>query len=187
MNDCTTDVKQLAEEFNIPETTLRGWVSRLNIPVTRSKHKMYFNEDAIGMLRVIKQLRDVDSGFETIQRRLINEQRTVEQREPIVNQSNFLDLQRVLNERISLSVTQAVTEANSIAEKYAVAAHRVGQLEAEKRALEERLHALPAPNEYYSMKAKIEQLETENHQHKEQIKQLSNRSGFMAWLKKQFS
>lgn len=190
MNDSRIDVKQLAEEFSVPETTLRGWVSRLNIPVSRTRNKMYFEDDAVTMLRVIKQLRDVDSGFDTIQRRLSNEHDTVDQRAELLGQPNvseFIDLQRAINESVTVSVTQAITEANGIAEKYAMAAHRVGQLEAEKRALEERLQLLPAPNEYYAMKSTIEKLEAENSQQKEQISQLTKSSGLFAWFKKLFA
>lgn len=71
-------------------------------------------------------------------------------------------------------IRQAVAESSDLAERYAKAAYKIGELENEvkhsqalieslrsdKEALEAQLRALPSPGEHQAVKAKLEALET---------------------------
>lgn len=142
MNGLTTS--EVAERLDVPQTTIRTWVSQLPIPAkqdSRGRHR--FDEDAIAVLEAIKKLRTEDAGYNTI-RRVIepatssNGEATNIEQEGSVEQRATTDGvgSKALVAEVVAEVVAVIRGENEQAEKYARATHRIGELEERVRALE---------------------------------------------------
>ncbi len=145
----TTDV---SERLSTPVSTVKLWADRLRVGNRNSQGQRRFDDADVALLEVVRSLRDSDCGFETITRQIAST--PVVDQQPIVNdrqrEASGIDIppadtRQVPNldalvERITATVTAAVTSTikadTDQAEKYARAAHRVGQLEEQVRTLQ---------------------------------------------------
>lgn len=145
MDGLTT--KEAAERLGIPVTTLKTWLSQLPIPQDMdSRGRRRLTDDAIAVLETVKHLRDEDRGYQTI-RRLIRPETdggssetgqgpTSDEYETDVGPSP------VSTAAIVEAVTAAIATQTDLAEKYARAAHQIGNLEAKVQAKDERIAQL---------------------------------------------
>ena len=62
-------VKTLAKELNISPNTIKDWEKKFNIHLAKnSDGKIKNDQEALTVLKTIKQMRDAGSGFKTITR-----------------------------------------------------------------------------------------------------------------------
>lgn len=179
MHEHRSKAKDIAEALRVKPATIRKWVHEFDIPHDRSTSEMVFDQEAITILNLVKQWKDEDgAGTQTIRRRIAHETHEESQamREQCSENKDNAAALREQQERIvadmQVAVTTAIRESNDLAEKYARATYQIGQQDERIKNLESQLKALPAPEEYYKLKAENEQLK--------------NPAGFMAWLKKLF-
>lgn len=149
-----------AEAIGVPITTLKGWLSQVDVPTERdSAGRRRFSPEALEVLEVVKELRGSGRTFETIRRRVpsivqpLDDGRETDQTdtgptsdEPQADGQRLIDGRETDDRRmpdmhelaalVAASVVGAVKAENDLAEKYARAAHRIGELEATTRGLE---------------------------------------------------
>lgn len=134
---------EVAERLSTPVSTVKLWADRLRIGERNSQGQRRFSDGDLTLLEVVRSLRDSDCGFETITRRLSST--PVNDQQPPVNghqrelppEAPALDAD-ALAERITAAVISASRADNELAERYARAAHRIGELEAENRMIREQ-------------------------------------------------
>jgi DNA-binding transcriptional MerR regulator len=121
--------KEAAERIGVNPNTLKSWIKTLPINPERDGAGNYrFNERALEVLEAIKGLRLDKRTNETIRRYITTDH-------PEVTQQSPLDEQRI-TQVITDSITQAIAIQTDLSEKYARAAHRIGELEATLRERE---------------------------------------------------
>lgn len=136
---------EVIKDLNISESTLKNWEKQFRIKKNRGPgNKKRYNEEAMATLRMVKALRDQDRGFDTIQRVLkernedqITATETPTENKPVVADSQALTVND--KQEIMSSVVQVIQDQNELSEKYARATYSIGQLEAEKQALQDKL------------------------------------------------
>lgn len=161
------DAKQAAEALGLDHSTVRAWANTFPVPGSRKGRKWFFNDQALEALRTIQRLKGEGRGYNTIRATVIP-QDTPERNRGAYGSgaTQFVAMEQV---------RQAVAESSDLAERYAKAAYKIGELENEvkhsqaliealrsdKEALEAQLRALPSPGEHQAVKAKLEALEGE--------------------------
>lgn len=135
--------KDVAERIGVSESTVKLWTDRLGLEVERdSRHNRRYPPEVADLLNTVKGLRDEGKGYQTIQRlikRAPSEQSSgADEASPPderpLSERQTIDLD-ALTEQLSAAVVATIKADNEQAEKYARAAHRIGQLEAENAAL----------------------------------------------------
>lgn len=165
MNGLTTG--EAAKHLQIPQSTLKMWLSELPIQTTTdSRGRRRLNDDALAVLETVKDLRTHDFGLQTIRRRIVSGGGSVQlgdsqelgnelknphgdtgSSQPADNQ----ELEGSSNALIA-QVVAAIRSENEMSEKYARAAHQIGKLESENDFLrvqlaeaQKRIELLEAP------------------------------------------
>lgn len=159
MGELTTN--EAAERLCVPLSTLKTWLFKLQIPThLDSRGRRKFDEKALGLLGVIKSLRDDDCGYETIRRRI----------DPQVNSSlpdDFGEIEGTLSipqrsfvdiEHLTEVIRTELMTLQGLSERITSASHRIGELEATVRFKDEKIAELSARLEEQARK--IELLET---------------------------
>lgn len=159
--------EEVLKDLKISESTLKNWEKQFQIKKSRGPgNKKRYDQEAMDVLRLVKGMRDKDRGFETIQR--IIRERALEAAPasqvpagqptdkegvsqavvpvetqapaPVVNEppTTWLnDKQDIITE-----IVNAIHEQTELSEKFARATYSIGQLEAEKRALQSQVEEL---------------------------------------------
>jgi DNA-binding transcriptional MerR regulator len=159
--------EEVLKDLKISESTLKNWEKQFQIKKSRGPgNKKRYDQEAMDVLRLVKGMRDQDRGFETIQR--IIRERNVEAAPasqvpagqptdkegvsqavvpvennapaPVVSEpptSWLNDKQDIITE-----IVNAIHEQTELSEKFARATYSIGQLEAEKRALQAQVEEL---------------------------------------------
>lgn len=139
----TLSTTEVSERLSTPVSTVKLWADRLRIGDRNSQGQRRFTEADVALMGIVRNLRDSDCGFETITRRLSSA--TVNDQQPTVNdhqrglapELTTVDVE-AMEARITAAVVAATRADNELAEKYAHAAHRIGELEAENRLIREQ-------------------------------------------------
>lgn len=129
--------QQLAQEIGVDPNTLETWVDELKIPLPDK-----YQRNALQVLKMVKELKDKNCGFQTIRRQI---QLDYPELQPGQPEENF-GFDQMQPELLQLG---------ELAEKYAQANFRIGQmdvrmqqLEAENRQLQAQLKLLPSATEW---------------------------------------
>lgn len=166
----STTAADIAQQTGIAESTIRAWTRQYHVKGKKNGNKRIYPDNAADVFATIKNLKEIGSGQSTIQRKI---SAYTEVPEKSLNE-NASDIAI----HITHIVQEALTKSEGLAEKYARATYQIGQLEAEKQALNDRLAALPALGDIF-------QLQAENKRLQDELTLMKNR-GFLAWLKKLF-
>lgn len=135
--------QDVSDRLAIPVSTVKNWADKLGIGDKNSSGKWLFDDKDIATLELVRSLRSEDCGFDTIQRQIspsIDSQRPAESGDaerPLADQPTAMDLEE-LTAQVTAAVQATLKADNELAEKYAHAAHRIGTLEEQVRALQER-------------------------------------------------
>ena len=152
MNNKTYTIKEISNTLGIHANTIRQWESILNLNIPRDrKNCRVYDDTLLETLRKIKELRESETDFNTI---IDNLQLTL--------QSEPVNLTVKLTETIRNEVCKAIVDNNEISKDYAKVTYKLGQLESEKKALEEKIKLLPAPEEINHLKIELITLKTKN-------------------------
>lgn len=164
MADHAMTTAEAAEALGVPLGTLKTWLDRLPIPVeTDSRGRRRIPPEGLQAIAAVQSLRDGDAGYETIRRRLepspdsaaADPEGSQAEHQPEAGSSPAesaapsaetqpspgpaLDEAR-LAQVVHDAVSFAVTNQTELAEKYARAAHQIGQLEERVANLTTQLH-----------------------------------------------
>ena len=141
MNGLTTT--EAAKQLGVPPTTLKTWLTSLPIPAsTDSRGRRRIDQEALEVLEMVKSLRDEDCGYQTIRRRIEPQTDTsssVTDGSPTTDNSEPAPSSSMDTTALVAQVIEAIRSENDLAEKYARAAHRMGELEATLREREREL------------------------------------------------
>jgi len=155
------NIKETAKQLNISEQSLRLWEKIFDIEVPRDKkqNRIYSN-DTITILEKIKDLKSNNKDTEEIKLIL----------------KNNLDSKLDIRDDIRAVIKAEILEQTEISREYAKATYRIGQLEAQLHAAEEKIKLLPDPTEMYKLesenKSVKEKLEAQNEMLKEEKERL---------------
>lgn len=178
----TLDTKQMSEEIEIAESTVRTWTKQFKIPHKRKGVKLVFSEEASTLFKTIKNLKSDQHGMNTIRAKIgidrhdnQHDSMTTDMIENFSSHSQHdnrhVNMTTVIESSIEKSINQAIQNNNELSEKYARATYTLGQqerdisyLEKENTTLKEQLNQLPSPDKWESLQKKLKALEEENKQ-----------------------
>jgi DNA-binding transcriptional MerR regulator len=132
------NINEVSELLTINPETLRKWDKQFNLNVGRNKkgHRNY-SQDDINRLIAIKQLRDLDNGIETINRKL-NPSWIQDDNKNNPDEPGFMvhNNQEVIS-KLDLLVIKLDT-ITDLSEKYARASYEIGSLKATLEAEQQK-------------------------------------------------
>lgn len=129
--------KEVLEKLNIPKSTLHKYISDFSLNIDRNnKNEFDFSDDNIQRLETILKLKNDDNGIQTIQRIL-------GVYEPDMNKNSYehnQDMDTIVNSINHLE--SKFSELIDFSKEHSKASYQIGKLEAENRALNEKLSLL---------------------------------------------
>jgi DNA-binding transcriptional MerR regulator len=176
------NINEVAKNVGISDKTLRSWEKEFGIEVKRGdrNHRRY-DENIVEIFKKIKNLKDGKRSNDTIRMVVGTSWKGTKTdsestwREPVVNVENIREVMKI-------EIDEAFIKNNELSEKYAMAAHKIGELESDIKHLEEKVKLLPDPMEY-------EKIKNENIQLKQGFEGLTKENEFLRlpWYKKLFT
>lgn len=152
--------EMLATEIGVPVQTVAEWVDEFKIPLPQK-----YQRNALQVLQMVKDLKDKNCGFQTIQRQIQLDYPELKQ-----DKHNFIEMSPLAVEREAnvddlnqyfSSLREELLELSELAEKYAQANYSIGQmtmqmsqLEDENQRLRAQLRLLPSPEAWEAMQAR---------------------------------
>ena len=178
----TYSTHDVSERIVIPVSTIKLWADRLGIGTRNSLGQRRFSDKDLVALELVKTLRDSDCGFETITRQLALpldlSGEGARQRE-LFAPPDGLD-EEALVERLTAAMLTATKADNDLAERYALATHRIGELETDLRHLQQQAQRLMTDGhaEADRQRARADRLEAERD---DLLRQLAERRARPWW------
>lgn len=155
--------EQLATEIGVPVQTVNAWADEFKIPLPQK-----YQRNALQVLQLVKDLKDKNCGFRTIQRQIQLDY--PELKDGSSNTNAYAELVPQSNERETSvddlnqyfsSLREELLELSELAEKYAQANYSIGQMtmqmsqmEEENQRLRAQLRLLPSPEAWEAMQAR---------------------------------
>ena len=171
------NLKDVAQTLSISPSTIRIWQKAFNIkvPFDDEGNKLY-DDNLIEILKTIKELRRQNKTEFEIRRAiddLIVNHSSVNVNESLANSDSMENLRSVIKAEIQ--------EQSDISRDYAKATYQIGKLEAEKKALEDKIKLLPEPES-------LTELKLENMALKQQLQNALKENELlkMPWYKRLF-
>lgn len=138
---------EAAELVGASPNTVKSWMRDLGIKPPRVDGKHRWDAKSLAVLEMVKTLRGEGRSYESIRvllpRELQEDAPELEHQEPAAP-SPVVDVEhlaRVVSAAAAAAATNAVAAQTELAEKYAVATHHIGRLEATVEHLERELAA----------------------------------------------
>jgi len=137
----------IADSLGLSQSTVKAYQKLYSIPRQIVKGRAVYPENAIEIFRAVSSLAESGAGLNTIRKRIGSDipQITPNEAKPSLDAAQLIPA-------ITEAVQQTIERSNDLAEKYARATYRIGELEAEARALidraeraEEQVKLLQAP------------------------------------------
>lgn len=169
----------IASEMGVPPETVVNWAEEFHIPCAQSEDGIQFQAETVNILRTIKALKDSNSGFNTIRRKISVNYPDAFDSAPASGLPALNLIQRAVEESVEKKfieiVEQRLIEMTDVSEKYAQANYTVGILTAQAQAMEDlllrykaQLKLLPTPDQW-------EQLSQRDQQQQQEIQALQQR------------
>jgi len=139
----------IADSLGLSQSTVKAYQKLYSIPRQIVKGRAVYPENAIEIFRAVSSLAESGAGLNTIRKRIGADtpQITPDEAKPGLDAAQLIPA-------ITEAVQQTIERSNDLAEKYARATYRIGELEAEARgyqaqiaAQDEQLALLQAPKE----------------------------------------
>lgn len=131
MTQIPSDV--LAQEIGVSSQTVNQWADEFKIPLPEK-----YQRNALQVLRLVKDLKDKNCGFRTIQRQIQLDYPDVKnEQEGVSSPTEDLTLH-------FSSLRNELLELSELADKYAQASYHIGQMSMQMRQLEEENQRLKA-------------------------------------------
>lgn len=161
---------EIAEKMGQSPSTIKHWQKKYGIQKELKKGKAFYLPEHIPIFEAVKEELAKGAGERTIRKRIgsDNTQPLPEQRPDNSDTGETIAEQRPdnappIDDRIRVILRDELTQQNDLAEKYARATYRIGELEAEARGYQaqitaqaEQLALLPAPGELERLQAELE-------------------------------
>ena len=168
-------IKEVAKRLKITTQTIRIWENVFNISVPRDEqNNRIYDESIINTFEQIKALKDQKQSITDIKNTLefkgINEHKPIEfnplnddNGKPGINSDSKIEFNSLnLRDDIRSMIKAEIQEQTELSEKYAKATYKIGQLEAQLNASEEKNKLLPSPDELIKLKTELEAVKREN-------------------------
>lgn len=141
--------EQLVAEIGVPAQTVAAWADEFKIPLPEK-----YQRNAMQVLRLVKDLKDKNCGYRTIQRQIqLDYPEVRDDQAPAARDTQVEDLASHFG-----SLRNELLELSELAEKYAQAHYSIGQMSIQNRQLEEenqrlkaQLRLLPSPEAWEAM------------------------------------
>lgn len=139
--------EQMVAEIGVPAQTVAAWADEFKIPLPEK-----YQRNALQVLRLVKDLKDKNCGYRTIQRQIQLDYPDVRVDQNTSGQSlsNVSPMEDLAGHFGSLR--NELLELSELAEKYAQATYSIGQMSIQQRQLEDensrlkaQLRTLPTP------------------------------------------
>lgn len=139
---------EFAVEIGVPAQTVAAWADEFKIPLPEK-----YQRNALQVLRLVKDLKDKNCGFRTIQRQIQMDYPAVHEDQSQMPSSPVDELETHFG-----SLRGELLELGELAEKYAQANYTIGQMSMQLRQMEEdnlrlrtQLRHLPSPEAWETM------------------------------------
>ena len=171
------NTKEVAAHLKITVQSLRIWLKIFDIQVgvDANRNRVYSN-DVITLLEKIKSLKASGKATNEIRKSLGS------------TREFTMETTSKTSDNIREIIKAEIQQQNELARDYAKASYIIGQLEAEKKALEEKIKLLPAPDEFNQIKCERDNFQKEKEVLQNQLQQAlrENEVFKMPWYKKLF-
>lgn len=173
----------VASEMGVSPETVLNWAEEFHIPCAQSEVGMHFQAETVNILRTIKALKDSNSGFNTIRRKISVNYPDAFESAPASGLPALNLIQRAVEESVEKKfieiVEQRLMEMTDVAEKYAQANYTVGILTAQAQAMEDlllrykaQLKLLPTPDQWDQLSQRDQQQQQEIQDMRQRISEL---------------
>ena len=150
---------QVAEQMGIPSQTVDAWAEEFCIPYDTLGKSRQFNDEALGILQSIKNLRDQDNGFNTIKHKLsFPQMQRPSKGEPHSSSQLQGLIEETLESKLSDMLDEKLSHFVDMSEKYAQANFELGQMSEQNKQAEDEIHRLktqlkilPSPDEWMAL------------------------------------
>jgi len=157
------NINEVAEKLGIHTQTLRRWekeIPILDIKRDSKGHRFYSDSD-VDILQKILALQAEGKDFKRILSILSSTYDKVDVNlNSACNQVEY-NLSTSLVVQLKEEIKSVIVENTELAEKYARATYTIGQQEEKIKSLEEKIHFLPAPDEFAKITTQNEMLKEE--------------------------
>lgn len=126
---------QAATELGLTPSTFKRRASQFGIHNQVKRNKAYWPDDALQAMRLACELLEAGRGDETIRRRLHPDQAQPNQQQSQPEPSQTPGNPGVDSDQIRVILRDELAQQSDLAEKYARAAHQIGQHEERERQL----------------------------------------------------
>lgn len=178
------NINEASELLSINPETLRKWDKHFNLNISRNKkgHREYNQED-INTLMAIKQLRDLDNGIQTINRKLnpgciqdVNSENSYKESVSSINESQIVSKLDLIGSELVSRLDYKLDAIVSLAQEHSKATYTIGKLEAEKFSLEDKLKLICDSNnkDISSLQKEIEKMKLDNENQQEKLYRENN-------------
>ncbi len=136
----TVTTSQAAERLDVPLSTLKAWLERIDLPLPMdSRGRRLLDDEALEVLRTVRALRDRDLGYDTIRRKLFEDGVPVGGPAAASSATSFDGA--AIADQVKAAVHQALGEQTYLAQAYGEATREIGRLEERLAALQGALAA----------------------------------------------
>lgn len=161
---------QLAKEVGVAPETLNQWADEFQIPLPER-----YQRNALRVLKMVKELKDKNCGFNTIQRHIqLDYPELKSPVEDLVSGMKLEDNKDDLHSHFNTHRTELL-ELGELAEKYAQANYNIGQMSMQMRQLEEENHRLRAQLKLLPSPAAWEAMKEQELSYKRMLESLQQR------------
>ncbi|MGE3724019.1 MAG: MerR family transcriptional regulator [Candidatus Sericytochromatia bacterium] len=163
MKEYSSDM--IASQIGVPQQQVENWAEEFHIPYRQKGVSRNFEQEAMDVLKTIKNLKDGNRGFDTIRQKIEVTHPAVWDGPPATGLPSAQALEKLVEDTIERSFEKKwnqllgqLGDLNELAEKYAQASYSIGQMTEQARTLEEinlrlkaQLQVLPSPDEWQAM------------------------------------
>lgn len=163
MKEYSSDM--IASQIGVAQQQVETWAEEFHIPYRQKGVSRNFEQEAMDVLKTIKNLKDGNRGFDTIRQKIEVTHPAVWEGPPATGLPSAQALEKLVEDTIERSfdkkwnqLLEQLGDLNELAEKYAQASYSIGQMTEQARTLEEinqrlkaQLQVLPSPDEWQAM------------------------------------
>jgi DNA-binding transcriptional MerR regulator len=163
MKEYSSDM--IASQIGVNQQQIDTWAEEFSIPYRQKGVSRNFEQEAMDVLKTIKNLKDCNRGTDTIRQKIEVTHPSVWDGPPATGLPSAQAMEKLVADTIERcfekkwgQLIHELGDLNELAEKYAQASYSIGQMTEQGRLLEElnlrlrsQLKILPSPDEWQAM------------------------------------
>lgn len=164
MKEYSSDM--IATQIGVPQDAVETWAEEFQIPYRQRGVSRNFEQEALDVIKTIKNLKDCNRGYDTIRQKIeVSYPGLWNSPAPATGLPSIQALEKLIAETVERSLTQKWNDLisqlgnlNELAEQFAQASYTIGQMTEKARSLEEtnyrlraQLKLLPTPDEWQAV------------------------------------